>query len=288
MPLCIFNYGRRSSAMDTSQHTWLREGGAVRHGVVRDNDCEVVALVTALINSGRVRLCGNFAGATLELSPPASSAPAPSPVQEDAPGVLFHSRHRNESCAKASRSLRPGHWEEGMHGQGSHTLVDSHIRAAWQSALAAAKRPSGLLPLLVRQRQELLPRFAAVYQHLREVPRRVQRHLQRHSKDALAGVALVLTLGQGAAWADIINVNGTTCTLINAITTANTGVNTGGCVQTGTVSAADTIVLQPSSVHTLTAVNNSTFGDTGLPVVTSQITIEGQGATIQRDSGAVN
>src|SRR4051812_25573647 len=180
-------------------------------------------------------------------------------------------------------SLRPGHWEEGMHGQGSRTLVDSHIRAAWQSALAAAKHTPGLLPLLVRQRQELLPRFAAVYQHLRELPRRLRRHLQRHGKYALAGVALVLTLGPGAAWADMINVNGTTCTLINAITTANTDVNTGGCVQIGTVSAADTIVLQPSSVHTLTAVNNSTFGDTGLPVVTSEITIEGQGGTIQRD-----
>ena len=34
-----------------------------------DNDHEVVAIVTALVNSGRVRLCGNFAGATIELSP---------------------------------------------------------------------------------------------------------------------------------------------------------------------------------------------------------------------------
>ena len=35
-----------------------------------DSDYEVVTLVTYLVNSGRVRLCGNFAGATIELSPP--------------------------------------------------------------------------------------------------------------------------------------------------------------------------------------------------------------------------
>jgi len=35
-----------------------------------DNDREVVAIVTYLVNSGRVRLCGTFAGATIELSPP--------------------------------------------------------------------------------------------------------------------------------------------------------------------------------------------------------------------------
>lgn len=32
--------------------------------------------------------------------------------------------------------------------------------------------------------------------------------------------------------------------------------------------------------------NNSTYGDTGLPVISSEITIEGHGATIQRDSVA--
>ena len=35
-----------------------------------DNDQEVVALVTYLVNSGRVRLCGSFAGATIDISSP--------------------------------------------------------------------------------------------------------------------------------------------------------------------------------------------------------------------------
>ena len=34
-----------------------------------NNDEEVVATVTHPINSGKVRLCGNFAGAKIDLSP---------------------------------------------------------------------------------------------------------------------------------------------------------------------------------------------------------------------------
>lgn len=36
---------------------------------VTDSDREVVAAVTHLINSGRVVLCGNFAGARIEIPP---------------------------------------------------------------------------------------------------------------------------------------------------------------------------------------------------------------------------
>jgi hypothetical protein len=36
----------------------------------------------------------------------------------------------------------------------------------------------------------------------------------------------------------------------------------------------------------VTAINNSTYGDTGLPVVSSVITIEGNNSTITRDPGA--
>jgi hypothetical protein len=41
------------------------------------NDAEVVALAAFLINTGRVRLCGTFAGARIDVSP-AARAPAPS------------------------------------------------------------------------------------------------------------------------------------------------------------------------------------------------------------------
>ena len=36
---------------------------------VTDNDREVVAAAVSLVNSGRVRLCGNFANAKITLSP---------------------------------------------------------------------------------------------------------------------------------------------------------------------------------------------------------------------------
>src|SRR5262245_48652207 len=108
--------------------------------------------------------------------------------------------------------------------------VNSHSRAVWQTQIAAATQTPGLLPQLVQHSDEVLPRFAAVYRQLRTLPRRVRRYLQRHWGQSLAGIALALALGQGGAVADTITVDGTTCTLINAITTANTDVNTRGCV----------------------------------------------------------
>ena len=92
----------------------------------------------------------------------------------------------------------------------------------------------------------------------------------------------MLALGQSPALAATIPVGGS-CTLVNAITAANTDTATGGCPAG---SGADTIVLPAGSTQTLTTVNNSTYGPTGLPVISSAITIEGQGSTIRRDSAA--
>lgn len=50
--------------------------------------------------------------------------------------------------------------------------------------------------------------------------------------------------------------------------------------------AGDVIQLAPSGTYTLTQVNNVTDGPNGLPVITSQITLEGNGSTIQRDGQA--
>jgi hypothetical protein len=38
-----------------------------------DDDQEVVAMAVSLVNSGRVRLCGNFAGAKIKLPPSVAS-----------------------------------------------------------------------------------------------------------------------------------------------------------------------------------------------------------------------
>jgi hemolysin type calcium-binding protein len=163
----------------------------------------------------------------------------------------------------------------------------ARTRAAWQTQLAAVRKSAGLLAQLVQHRQELLPRFAAAYHQLRTLPRRVRRRLQRHWHASLGGLALLLTLGQVPALAVTINVDGTVCTLVDAITAANTNTLVGdrnGSASTG----ADTLVLEPNSVHTLTAANNTTYGPTGLPVVTSGLTIEGNSSIIQWDGGAPN
>src|SRR5262249_12713576 len=129
--------------------------------------------------------------------------------------------------------------------------ADARTRAAWQTQVAVARRSPGLLPTLIRQRQTLFPRFAEAYRQLRALPHWARRRLLRRYRQSLAGVALLMTLGATAvlgataALADTITVDGTTCTLRNAITTANTDVNTGGCVQTPAATAgADTVVLQ--------------------------------------------
>ncbi len=90
-------------------------------------------------------------------------------------------------------------------------------------------------------------------------------------------------LGLGAmAQAATINVDGA-CSLVDAIRAANTDSATGGC---SAGSGADTIKLESSTTYTLTAVNNTTDGDNGLPSISSEITINGNGSIISRDDEA--
>ena len=80
-----------------------------------------------------------------------------------------------------------------------------------------------------------------------------------------------------AAQAATFNIpNGDVAGLIAALNTANGN------------GEADTINLASSGTYILTAVNNTSSyrGPNGLPAITSQITINGNGATIQRSSAA--
>jgi hypothetical protein len=153
----------------------------------------------------------------------------------------------------------------------SSGTLDARVRAAWQTQLHAARKTPGLLVHLSRQRQELLPRFAALYQHLQSLPKRLRRHWQRRFRYSLAGVALVLTLQPSAAWAANLTA-GTAAELITAITTANGN-------------GEDDIIFLTADI-TLTAANNTTYGPTGLPVISSKIIILGQHHTLSRDSAA--
>ena len=81
-------------------------------------------------------------------------------------------------------------------------------------------------------------------------------------------------------WAATVTVDGTTCNLVDAVTAANTDLAAGGCPAGA---GADTIELQTNV--TLTAINTAGAGGAnGLPTVTSDITVNGNGYTIDRVS----
>jgi hypothetical protein len=154
---------------------------------------------------------------------------------------------------------------------------DADVVAVFQQELARA----GAIPSPAGAAPPLWLRFAGYYQGLARLPRRARRALQRRWRRSLGGLALLCALGQAPALAATINVDGTSCTLIDAIAAANTDAPAGGCTAG---SGADTLVLPAGSTHTLT--QSYDYGPNGLPLVTSAITIAGNGSTITRDPSA--
>jgi hypothetical protein len=198
---------------------------------------------------------------------------------------------------------------------------DEKLVSAWESQVAEAANTPWLAEALASKGSELFPRFAARYRELRCLPRgarralqhklaryhgpsilperlkgSTERTLQHKLAGSLAGAALLLALGEGAASAATIKVNtkipeivsNGKCSLIEAIENAND--TTTGQIHTdcaaGDPAGADTIKLPKNKTITLAAVHNSTFDPTGLPVITSEITIEGKRAKIVRDPAA--
>lgn len=170
------------------------------------------------------------------------------------------------------------HKERDMHSQ--HRWTADHYRI-WAATRTGTQGTHPVLGTDAERSQAWWPRFAATYEQLRALPRRVRRAVQRQWACSLAGVALVFTLGITPTEAATINVSGG-CTLINAITSANTETSVGGCTAG---SGADTIVLPAASTQNLTAAIPSAVGDNGLPLITSTITIQGNGSTIARTGG---
>ncbi len=95
----------------------------------------------------------------------------------------------------------------------------------------------------------------------------------------LAGLALLLVLGQAPALPATINVSGG-CTLVRAIVAANNDTTASGNCTKG--SGADKIVLPRISTERFTVVNNTPYGPTGLPIIRSNITIAGNNSIIRR------
>jgi hypothetical protein len=98
---------------------------------------------------------------------------------------------------------------------------------------------------------------------------------------------LISLLPTGVAQAAIIKVNGT-CTLADAIMAANTDTATGGCPAGSP--GVDVIELtedvQLSSIDSELVIFGQSYGKNGLPIITSDIIIMGNGYTIERLPGS--
>jgi CHRD domain len=84
---------------------------------------------------------------------------------------------------------------------------------------------------------------------------------------AAAAALLVFSAGAGAAASANVSCSAGGAGLVSAVNAANTA---GG----------GSINLESGCTYSLTTANNNTFGNTGLPVVTTTVTINGKGATI--------
>ncbi len=102
--------------------------------------------------------------------------------------------------------------------------------------------------------------------------------MRRRSVGRNVTMLMALALGlSGARGVYAATIAVTTCAaadLIAAINAANTNAG------------VDVIELPPGCTYTLTAVDNTTNGPNGLPVVTDSVVINGHGSTITRSSGA--
>ena len=195
---------------------------------------------------------------------------------------------------------------------------DPTIAAAWDSQCKDAHKSAWPADILTECESELYARFAACYVELRALPRNARRSLQRRIASSseiaaslpeylqqggrrlqhrmawsLAGAALLLALGQGVATATTITVTTNDssiisdgqCSLIEAIVNANNDAATHADCAVG--SGADTIVLPANANVTLSNANAILYGNPiGLPLITSRINIEGNGAIIRRQENA--
>ena len=158
-----------------------------------------------------------------------------------------------------------------------------------------------LASILLQRGDTVMPRFARLYASLAARPRGWRRRFQRKLAVTTTGAALLLALagfGAGAQYAAraapanvITVVNGEVavakngkCSLIEAINNANNTTNGQSSVDcaTGNPSGADTIQLPAGGAFAVTKSVNYYYGYSGLPLITSTVTVEGNGSTITR------
>lgn len=192
--------------------------------------------------------------------------------------------------------------------------LDDATLAAWDTELAKLSAHLSGVPLADCCGKDVFASFVVRYRELTLLPRRTRRlvrrelaasrqvngvlqrrlvcfvssDLQRQLTGSIAGAALVLALCQDIAGAATINVTTNVpviaadgrCSLVEAVINANDDAATHSDCVAG--SGPDTIVLPGSSTHSVKTALASYYGASALPLVTSAITIEGNGGRIAR------
>jgi hypothetical protein len=162
--------------------------------------------------------------------------------------------------------------------------LDPHVCEAFDEACLAIFNTRVERPLRARAAHPFLLRFAELYRHLSNLPRRARRSMERRWKRTLSAIALLMALGQAPALAATIQVSAATppsikadghCSLIEAIVNANRDARSHLDCVAG--SGADTIVLPAQSRQVL-------HGQELLPQITSRIVIEGHRSTVLRNA----
>ncbi len=168
-----------------------------------------------------------------------------------------------------------------------------------QSPDETEQRRRWLASLLMRRESQVWPRYTRLIERLARWPRGWRRW-QRRLATTATGMALLLAMaGFGARAApdnaitvangEVAITNNGQCSLIEAIANAN-DKNSGwphtDCAA-GDPGGADTINLPANGTFTLDTVHTyDEVGDIGLPWIRTAMTINGNGATIQRNSNA--
>ena len=144
-----------------------------------------------------------------------------------------------------------------------------------------AQRRLGFFDRLAARARWRLGRWNAYWSTL---SRRGRRAVGRRLAPALLGASLLagLVMVPAPAAAAGIIADGTICTIVEAIQSAESDTAVGGCASG---SGADVITMTAGATLT-TSSGYYANDDTGLPQVTTAITIEGGGHAIARDSAA--
>lgn len=180
--------------------------------------------------------------------------------------------------------------------------MDGKLNNGDRGNTAAARE--WLAGLMLQRDTKVVSRFVFYYRELARRPRQWRRMLQRKLAVTVTGAALLLALAGGSAgttalaepaapdtkiyvaYGEVAIVDNGTCSLIEAIINARAtraGQLHDDCAA-GNLSGPDTVMLPPNGLFVLTEPHNDQFGPTGLPVITDDMTIEGNGATIRRST----